>query len=1343
MEIIFRADLKISNKSGNLLSEYKPLHNIIKAGNKLNDFRIPLDSIYNESTDNSTNTKTNYPNLCQMIIQKSYDDSLNLIISDDKQTTKLINTRFSVTKDNQYEIIDRNGQGDTNLYNLDQVKAESILFKTYLQYPQIDLLSVTSGGTLPVGQYCIYIKYSDEDGNETNIAAESGMIACYIGFNSQIDGSYANHNSNKQINIRIKNLDISYDYINVYYSRYSSDQFELTNTSIFKIINRYPILKRNTLDITINGNENTQEITQSDLNTENEFIYNNKTQTLLNNRLFMGNLQKTYINYSELTDLSLRIVPTLNIEQSDYKSENSVLNANPNKIYNKVGYWGREIYRFGIVYIYNNNTLSPVFNILGNEYTEEDNTDDLSSYTNYENLYPIFNKNNRVYIKIDPETHNIIGSDKYNNLGVSRLQHIISKTDIISIKFNILYKNDFIDQLKKMGISGFFFVRQKRIPMVLAQGLVLNHARYLHVPIYHDHVQTINKPNTRELYNGAGAGSYKVKQSNISTNAYCIICPEFEVRQPYYSQIFNSNEFVLNDNKDDYITANLVAVKEDIPSVRIKKSENEIIYFSSRAGDASNAMKFKYDYPTLLSLKEHWGSRPAIVRGIYGPYIGAVCKNLAVNQTVNIYISGWSEDNMSTYFKLRYEDDSPYYTISDRISIDSVNKNIICYRGDCHICTFIHRLNRNFQDPSAPNNDELVKTEGYSNVKYEDGAFKNTDTVNLGDINAIRLGEWIKCTVCSTSNISIRSIDDTNASEIALTGNTRAFAPYRNEDTSGSNKIPDSYFINEGFSQSLGQRIYFTKANVPYIRNNFTNQIAYSEIGVNDGYQNGLRIFKLGNNRNYNTEYGQIVKLVTLGSQLIVVFEHGICSLQVDESQAIKQIQSDNIINVGNILPENPSVISDTYGSKWIEGIITTPKGIYGIDTDAKRIWFVNSEGLKVISDFFVNSFLEKNIDIPPTDNNYCFEKGKQHIVAAHYNAHKQDVMFTIKQDEKSCKSWNLCYNEMLQKWQTFYSWIPTKSTNINNVMYSFDDESKLYKHNIDAKPCNWYGKQHPFEFEFTVIDSPLTHKVFDNMIIVSNKTEPESFHYTITGDCYNFADQKEYMYFRQEATNSYLHNAIWPDGVSYNVTPDTTFIKDYKPNEVPVKSAMFPNVYYSVDPTTNTLYDQWIEQTSEQGRNYAALSGTTLVRNGQEIHIQEHSPARDITNPKYGRSRGNMHYREDRWFIQISPINLLYRNEPEKVDNKYPYVVLSNIPQKIRDYKPTITKDKIDSTLSDLGYNTKTIDLSDWGTLYNYQAKTRKEIKLKDKYIKIKVRYKGDKQAFIHSILTKYTEVL
>jgi hypothetical protein len=40
---------------------------------------------------------------------------------------------------------------------------------------------------------------------------------------------------------------------------------------------------------------------------------------------------------------------------------------NTKNIYYNVGYWNEEFYRLGIVYIFNDNTKSPVYNILGGE----------------------------------------------------------------------------------------------------------------------------------------------------------------------------------------------------------------------------------------------------------------------------------------------------------------------------------------------------------------------------------------------------------------------------------------------------------------------------------------------------------------------------------------------------------------------------------------------------------------------------------------------------------------------------------------------------------------------------------------------------------------------------------------------------------------------------------------------------------------------------------------------------------------------------------------------------------------------------------------------------------------
>ena len=69
-----------------------------------------------------------------------------------------------------------------------------------------------------------------------------------------------------------------------------------------------------------------------------------------------------------------------------------------------------------------------------------------------------------------------------------------------------------------------------------------------------------------------------------------------------------------------------------------------------------------------------------------------------------------------------------------------------------------------------------------------------------------------------------------------------------------------------------------------------------------------------------------------------------------------------------------------------------------------------------------------------------------------------------------------------------------------------------------EIKPCNWYGKQHPFEFEVVVNDIPMAHKIFTALQILSNKATPESLHFEISGEVYNFAKDKKNMYVRQEA---------------------------------------------------------------------------------------------------------------------------------------------------------------------------------------------------------------------------------
>ena len=55
--------------------------------------------------------------------------------------------------------------------------------------------------------------------------------------------------------------------------------------------------------------------------------------------------------------------------------------------------------------------------------------------------------------------------------------------------------------------------------------------------------------------------------------------------------------------------------------------------------------------------------------------------------------------------------------------------------------------------------------------------------------------------------------------------------------------------------------------------------------------------------------------------------------------------------------------------------------------------------------------------------------------------------------------------------------------------------------------------------------------------------------------------------------------------------------------------------------------------------------------------------------------------------------------------------------------------------TNSGLKYNTTMLDGTDWASIAN----ARKEVKLMDKYLKTRIRYKGDKLAIIMAVVTNY----
>ena len=589
---------------------------------------------------------------------------------------------------------------------------------------------------------------------------------------------------------------------------------------------------------------------------------------------------------------------------------------------------------------------------------------------------------------------------------------------------------------------------------------------------------SINQPYFNQIF----TGNKHLIKSTMSQN----INRSGELSSSYFNS--NYRHFYVPsyyDSTDIYqAECNIITIPEGVKAVGLGES-----IFRSRAGNAEEAWTYEsigqsYKDETMytdgdkkkkddskndkVSLKK---INSDIVRGIYCPYLAFenINSNIGPAETVNIYIPEYSPNKINDYFQIRMSDNSSYYAIGDRIDIQDSDSYLVkntsallnntdrsqgyqfnLYRGDCYLCQFTQRINRNFNDPSAPYNDTIVDLNSWKD-NYDPLNTESYADINLGDVNAVPLGMWLTFKVRSSNNLNIRTLDGSNIDESIACGHKRGYFPYYPMSTDGSYKIPESQVYNKGFTKSVSERFNVPVPDVPHIKNWFGTRIMYSDVHINDAYKNGFRVFQSGNYRDYTRSYGEIVKLISLEDSLLCIFEHGIARIPVNERALAGSGSGGNVyVNTSNVLPENPLIVSDMIGSQWADSIIKVPGNngnsiqyVYGVDTVAKKIWRTDGQRLECISDLKVQEFLNNNITLG--ERELTPKIGIRNVKTV-YNAFKRDVLFTFYDNTYGFeeKVWNLCWNEILEMFITFYSWVPSYMENINNIPFSFNrDTSK------------------------------------------------------------------------------------------------------------------------------------------------------------------------------------------------------------------------------------------------------------------------------------------------------------
>ena len=451
--------LKTYKQEGDLGTEYNPLRNVLDDTNQIVDFNVDADSL-GIDLNNPLNIEC----------QPSYDGTVNLIINDDKNPPRIINTRFTKIEDNKYKIINRNQLEQTNLYKKLKIDQQTRLFRNINTMPKFDLMNVFNSGQLLGGNYIFYAKFADNDYNKTDIVAESAPISIFKGYLDKIhsiQGALVDEKTDKAVTIRISNIDTSFQKIYLYFTRDTCDENGIRITKAYELTTPYEI--KNTSEIiTINGYEEIKEISIEELNIKYNLVTAAKTQAQVQNMLFFGNVQGVTVNIKDLQNISYFIKVTLKqrnqsigwISAEDYKQKegeniDQTEYYSPNNIYYNLGYWPDEMYRLGIVYIMNDDSLSPVFNLRGCNFTA------LNQYNFNPATNPLYTDGKMNYLVRD----DFLADGNYldNSFGVFKNPNIdiidYTNNQVKPLYYQMDLSNEVLQALPNYKVKGFFFVR--------------------------------------------------------------------------------------------------------------------------------------------------------------------------------------------------------------------------------------------------------------------------------------------------------------------------------------------------------------------------------------------------------------------------------------------------------------------------------------------------------------------------------------------------------------------------------------------------------------------------------------------------------------------------------------------------------------------------------------------------------------------------------------------------------------------------------------------------------------------------------------------------------------------
>lgn len=462
-----------TKSSGTLEPMYKPFNNYGGDQGQFPQKNGPfISALFNFSSDKNMD----------LVIQPSYDGSVNVIMTDGKNPMRIVNSAFSSVNGETFEMIVRSSGNEDNRYNAEDFENRLNLNLFTKTIAKIGFQGVFSGGQVKAGNYRYYFKYATADGNETFFFGQSGLVQIAPGtsLTSISGGKGDGENTDKQVRFLLERLDDNYASVVVYFVHSSGENS--TVETVYRLANKITI-RNGKAFFTHSGFENLDTESSDVLTDVYGQVDTADTLTEVQGYLIAGGIKQKAYDRVALKDFARNIRLIHQTKEMDaglnpftaalFKSvSDSVLldfynlgYLNPLNAYHGVGYWGGEAVPFGIRLILNNGELSDVYPVLGVD--------------NLNGSFSDFSYTGQNFNLIDQNEDGFNSTQGFNTKGIYRFPKrsvtgfYNHTTDTFKVN-GIRYVIPAVPQSVKDIAKGLVFVRAERKKNALQQGILID-----------------------------------------------------------------------------------------------------------------------------------------------------------------------------------------------------------------------------------------------------------------------------------------------------------------------------------------------------------------------------------------------------------------------------------------------------------------------------------------------------------------------------------------------------------------------------------------------------------------------------------------------------------------------------------------------------------------------------------------------------------------------------------------------------------------------------------------------------------------------------------------------------